>query len=273
MAIKADYHIHTHHSEDSTAPMEDMIKQAISKGLSEICFTEHMDLDFPDYPDMPPHPFILNPLPYREEYLKYRDIYSGRIALKFGVEIGMQTHVAKENTDFIRRNDFDFVIGSIHLIDNKDPYYPDFWDNASVDERIKRYFKTTLENIIEFNDFDVLGHLDYITRYAPKTDNVYTYDKYSDLIDPILVYLIDEGKGLDCNSQMLSKDISFDPNPSPAIISRFRQLGGEIITFGSDAHRPDVIACGFDKMRDIALSCGFTGYYTFEKRKPIFHSL
>ncbi len=273
MPIIADYHLHTHHSEDSTAPMEDMIKSAIDKNLLEICFTEHLDLDYPKCPDLPEHPFLLDVESYREEVLKYQALYKDKLTIRFGVEIGMQTHIAKENADFIKRNDFDFVIASIHLVDKKDPYYPDFWEGKSSEEVFKRYFESTLENIRLFDDFDVLGHLDYATRYAPDSDLVYSYDKFSSCIDPILSYLAQNNKGLDLNSKLLSRDNNLNPNPRPEIIKRFKELGGRIITFGSDAHKKEPVACGFDKMRQIALDCGFTEYYTFDKRNPIAHSL
>ncbi len=273
MPIIADYHLHTHHSGDSQAPMDDMIKSAIEKGLSEICFTEHMDMDYPKCSDLPDDPFTLDVDAYRDEVLKCKEIYNGRITIKFGVELGMQEHIASQNLNFISQNDFDFVIASMHLLDRKDPYYPDFWEDRSSEDVFKRYFESTLENLKAFDDYDVLGHLDYATRYAPDSKQIYSYSRFSSYIDPILSHLVNENKGLDLNSKLLYADISSNPNPSPDIIRRFKELGGKIITFGSDAHKPDPIACGFDKMRSIALECGFTEYYTFDRRRPIAHSL
>ena len=273
MSIQADYHMHTHHSGDSEAPMKDMIERAIALGLKEICFTEHMDLDYPTCYDLPPEPFTLIAGPYFEECRKYREIYKDKIAVRIGVEIGMQAKSVSGNNSFIEENDFDFVIASIHLVDGKDPFYKSFWETDTVENMFKRYFDVTLENITLFNNFDVLGHLDYMSRYVPEGDRTYSYERFSDRIDPILKYLSDHGKGLDFNSKILRSDPNADPNPSPAALSRFRELGGKIITFGSDAHKPDTIACEFDRMRRIALSCGFTQYYTFEKRTPIPHAL
>ncbi len=274
MQIAADYHLHTHHSGDSKAPMKDMIEQALLRGLKEICFTEHMDLDYPECYDLPKNPFTLDISAYREELFKYKELYRDKITIRFGIEMGMQPSCLKENRQIVRSNDFDFVIASIHLVDGQDPYYESFWTGGSIEDRYRRYFDATLENIRLFSDFDVLGHLDYMSRYVfPKNDTTYSYERFKDLIDEILKHLADSGKGLDINSKVLASDPDGIPNPCPEVIRRFKELGGRIITFGSDAHAPAGIAAGFERLRDIALSCGFTEYYTFEKRTPIPHAL
>ena len=119
MSILADFHMHTHHSGDSEAPMKDMIESAISKGLTHICFTEHHDSDYPTCYDLLDLPFILDPVPYREEYLRYKEAFAGKINIGFGVEIGMQTQIAKENLAFVKEQPYDFVIASQHLVDKR----------------------------------------------------------------------------------------------------------------------------------------------------------
>ncbi len=274
MPILSDYHLHTHHSGDSKAPMEDMIKRAVELGLKEICFTDHMDLDYPDCYDLPKDPFTLDIPAYRSELFKYKEMFADDITVKYGIEIGMQKSCLEANKSIVRDNDFDFVIASIHLVDGLDPYYESFWSGDTVENIYNRYFDATLENITLFSDFDVLGHLDYMSRYVfPKDDKTYSYERFNDRIDEILKYLADNGKGLDINSKVLASDPDGTPNPCPEAIKRFKELGGRIITFGSDAHAPAGIAAGFDRLRDIALSCGFTEYYTFEGRSPIAHEL
>lgn len=271
--IPADYHMHSHNSGDSTAPMGDMVRSAIEKGLKEICFTEHLDLDYPDFPDLPPEKFDLNIPAYKNELLKYKERYKDKITVKFGIEVGMQPQVTDENMKIVGENDFDFVIASVHLVDKRDPFYADFWSQGSVEDTFRRYFEITSENIKLFTDFDVLGHLDYIARYVPEGDTTYSYERFKDQIDEILSYLARNGKGLDFNSKVLSRGDNLLPNPCPAALKRFKELGGEIITFGSDAHRPETIGCEFEKMRQIALECGFTHYYTFDHRVPTAHKL
>ncbi len=271
--LPADYHMHSNNSGDSKAPMEAMIKSAIDKGLKEICFTEHNDLDYPEFPDLEPGTFDLDIPFYKEELFKLRDKYKDQITVKYGIEIGMQPQVAKDNMKIVSENDFDFVIASVHLVDKKDPFYGDFWGWDKIENIFKRFFDITLENLKLFTDYDVLGHLDYIARYVPNGDTTYSYARFKEQIDEILAHLAKNGKGLDFNSKVLGYSDTLLPNPCTEALKRFKELGGEIITFGSDAHRPETIGCEFAKMRQIALDCGFTHYYTFDHRKPTAHEL
>ncbi|WP_034446476.1 histidinol-phosphatase HisJ family protein [Butyrivibrio sp. AE2032] len=273
MPITSDFHMHSNHSGDSSTPMEDMIKSAIDKGLSEICFTEHLDLDYPDTPDLPPEPFTLDVPSYKKELFSLKDKYKDKITLRFGIEIGMQAQVTKENLAIAKSDSFDFIIASQHLVDRRDPFYPDFWAPDTVENIFNRFFDQTLENIKLFSEFDVLGHLDYISRYVPEGDTTYSYERFADKIDPILEYLIANDKGLDVNSKVLAYSDILPPNPCPEALKRYKELGGALITFGSDAHTPDKIGCCFDTIRQIALDSGFTEYYTFENRKPVAHKL
>ena len=271
--LPADYHMHTHNSGDSDTPMKDMIESAIEKGLSEICFTEHMDLDFPILEEVPEGTFTLDIPAYHAEVLSYQKQYQDKIAIKYGIELGLQPQIVAENTKVIKSNDFDFVIGSIHLVDKKDPYYPYLWEGQKEHDIIRRFFELTLENIQAFDDFDVLGHLDYIVRYAPSGVPDYSYDMYKDVIDEILKVLVSKNKGLDLNTKAALFKGGANTNPSEEVLRRFHELGGRLITFGSDAHVPGGIAGSFDKATELAKSCGFEEYYTFEKRIPTAHKL
>ncbi|WP_029230693.1 histidinol-phosphatase HisJ family protein [Butyrivibrio sp. VCB2006] len=271
--LPADYHLHTHNSGDSEAPMKDMVESAISKGLTEMCFTEHMDLDFPITEQVPEGLFTLDIPPYEKDLFSYREEYKDRIAIKYGIELGLQPQILADNKAIIQNHGFDFVIGSVHLLDHKDPYYySNYWSAQDEDSVIRRYFESTLENIKLFSDFDVLGHLDYIVRYTPSKGADYSYFKYKDIIDEILSLLIEMKKGLDLNTKALVSG-NENPNPGIDILKRYHELGGRIITFGSDAHVPDGVAGCFDKAKDIALKCGFDSYYTFTKRVPCANTL
>ncbi len=265
--LPADYHMHSNHSGDSDTPMKDMIESAIKRGLSEICFTEHMDLDFPVTIEVPEGLFTLDIPAYKRDLFSYKEKYKDKITIKYGIELGLQMQITDTNSALIKENDFDFVIGSIHLLDKKDPFYPKAWEGRDEKEVIKRYFESTLENIQAFNDYDCLGHLDYIVRYAPSGAPYYSYNMYKEIIDEILVTLVKNGKGLDLNTKALFRG-SKEPNPPADVLKRFYELGGRIITFGADAHTPEGIAGSFDKAREIAMNCGFTEYYTFDKRVP-----
>lgn len=272
MPITADFHMHSSYSGDSNTPMEQMIQQAIRSGMSRICFTEHQDFDYPGSDEIPADYFLLNTDAYLYDLIRMRQKYEDRIRISFGVELGLQPHLAERHARYVNSFDFDFVIGSSHVCHGQDPYYSSFYTGRPEEEAYREYFVSILENIRHFHDFDVYGHLDYVVRYGPSKDKDYTYEKYRDIFDPILELLLELGKGLELNTGGLKHGLS-QPNPCLAILKRYRAMGGEIITIGSDAHRPEQIGYAFDRAAEILKECGFSHYTTFQKRLPAYHRL
>ncbi len=272
MPITADCHLHSSFSGDSDTPMEEMILQGIRLGLTHMCFTEHNDFDYPatqeDFAGM----FELNPDAYLYDFIKLKEKYAGQIHLCFGLELGLQPHLAKRNASFAKGHTYDFIIASSHICNGKDPYYPSFYEGRKQDEAYLEYFESILDNLKSYSNFDVYGHLDYVVRYGPKKDDGYCYEAYRDILERIIERLISMGKGLEINTAGLAKGLR-TPNPCPDILKRYRELGGEIITAGSDAHSPGQIAHAFGRAADILKDCGFRYYATFEKRSPSFHKL
>lgn len=261
-----DCHMHSSFSGDSGTPMEDMIKKAAETGLQGICLTEHLD---PDYPDIYNLDFSLDIEKYYETLVALREKYTSKIDVRFGIELGLQPHLADLFSGLLEKYPFDFVIGSSHLANGIDPYYPDFFDGRSEEEGYREYFASILENIKSFDKMDVYGHIDYIVRYGPNKNKYYSYEKYQDILDEILRVLIERGKGIELNTGGYHYGLG-EPNPCTAVIRRYHELGGEIITAGADAHTPDRIAYAFDKAAQVLLSCGFTHYTVFKDRKPEF---
>ncbi len=272
MSIKTDFHMHSSFSGDSQAPMEDMIKQAISLGFSHICFTEHLDLDFPVTELDPAGKFEVNVDSYLYELLRCRQKYEEQIQIGFGIEMGLQPHLAGKHIEYLAQYPFDFVIGSSHLCHGKDPYYAPFYENRSEDEAYEEYFVSILENIQAFSGFDVYGHLDYVVRYGPNSDKYYSYAKYNDLFDSILKALIEKGKGIEINTGGLKKGLK-DLHPCRDILKRYKELGGEIITIGSDAHDPSRIGAEFERAKESLVEAGFEYYTIFKERKAEFIKL
>ena len=274
LLLPADYHLHTHHSGDSDAPMEKTIESAIARGLKTICITEHMDFDYPVFENVPEGLFEVDTDAYHAEHKELSSKYKDKINVRFGIELGLQPHLAERNKAYLEKYPFDFVIGSNHLCHTKDPYYPSFYEGRELKDAYIEFFESTLENIQAFDNFDVLGHLDYLVRYAPGQESNYNYMDYTDITDKILTLIIEKGKGLDVNTKALYSDPPFEnPNPCKGILTRYKELGGEIITFGSDAHKPENVAGGFEKAVQIVRACGFTKYCTFSARKVEFHNL
>lgn len=272
MPITADFHLHSSFSGDSDAPMETMILKGIGLGLTEMCFTEHNDFDYPVTEQDPPGLFELNPDAYLYDFLKLREKYAGRIALSFGLELGLQPHLSRQNASFVKAHDYDFIIGSSHLCHGRDPYWPSFYEGRAQEEAYREYFESILENLKTYSNFDVYGHLDYVVRYGPKKDEGYSYEMYREIFDKILTRLVDMEKGIELNTAGLAKGMR-EPNPCAGVLKRYRELGGEIVTVGSDAHGPGQIAHAFGRAAAILKDCGFRYYATYEKRRPVFHKI
>lgn len=260
-----DTHMHSQYSGDSDAPQDSMANAAIEKGLAGICFTDHLDIDYPDEPDL----FLLDLPNYTASVLAQKEHFDSRLSVCLGVELGLQPHLASLHTDILQQYPFDFVIGSSHVVHGFDPYYPAFYVGRTEETCYQEYFESILENVLAFDDFDVYGHIDYVVRYGPYRNTHYSYRKYADIIDNILRLLIEKGKGIEINTGGFKYGLNH-PNPTEDIIARYRELGGEIITIGADAHQPEHIAYDFAKVPDILKEAGFRYYTVFKQRKPHF---
>ena len=174
--------------------------------------------------------------------------------------------------EYVSSYPFDFVIGSVHVVNRMDPYYGEFFEDKTDAEAYRQAFLETLTDIRAIKDFDVLGHIDYIVRYGKEKEKYYSYTKFSDEIDEILKYLIAHGKGIELNTAGFKYGLGFC-HPHPDILKRYCELGGEIITIGADGHKPEHIAYDFEKVAPILRECGFKYYTEFKERKPVFKQL
>lgn len=270
-----DTHLHSEFSGDSTADPKDQVEAAIKLGLDGICFTEHHDPDYPKDPEGNDVCWIQKDFQgYRERILKLKYEYIDRIEILWGVELGLQPHLSAEFKRLTRELPFDFVIGSSHLAHGRDVYFPDYFEGRSEEEAYTEYFVSILENLsaIDPEIYDSYGHLDYVVRYGPNKNRNYSYRKYADLIDEILRKLIWLGKALEVNTAGFKYGLKH-PHPTEDVIRRYRELGGEMITIGADAHKPEHIAYDFGRLPELLRSCGFRYYTVFRNRDPEFLSL
>ena len=258
--LLSDSHIRTMFSSDSEENPVNVVNNAISLGFKHICFTDHNDFDAPledgkvmfdlDFP----------------EYIKYfqnlKESYKDKINIHIGVEQGLCRSAADRINDYDKNHILDFIIGSSHLVYGNDPYYPKFWEGRNIDEVINAYYESILDNLDTCNNFDIYGHIDYIIRYIPDKSYKYNYKNFSDIIDEVLKKIIYNGKGIEINTAGLRYGLNAT-NPSAEIVLRYRELGGEIITIGSDAHYSRDIGSGFDIAYDMLKSCNFKYYNIF----------
>ena len=235
--------------------------------MHEICFTDHIDYDYPKENGI--NEFLFEPSAYFEELFSLKDEFRNRLKIKIGVETGLNQSTIAPNKELIHSYPFDFVIGSSHIIDGKDPYYPDYWEGQNPNDIIEHYYESVLDIATVYDDYDVFGHIDYIRRYVPDKSYVYIHDDFTDIIDMILKNIIAKGRGLEFNTRGLSNGItSFVPTIS--LFKRYHDLGGEIVTLGSDAHNVKKLGFGFRTARDILINTGFKYIATFEQREATF---
>lgn len=272
MSISADFHLHTDFSSDSATPMEDMILSGIAKGLKTMCFTEHMDYDYPVPSDKPELTFLVDTDTYLAKTKELASKYAGKCEILFGIELGVQPHLYDDLKKLTTFYPFDFVIGSTHLIDGVDPYFPEFFESRGEKAAYERYFEYCVENIRAFPELDSFAHLDYIVRYGPNQNKYYSYKEYSDYIDEVLKLLIYNGIALEVNTGSFKYGLNVT-NPNFDIIKAYHRMGGELITVGSDAHVPEFVANKFDVVSDLLSEAGFKYYTEFRERKATFVKL
>lgn len=257
-----DYHMHSRVSFDGQDTGLSMARAARNAGLTEICFTDHIDYD----PSGTIGNMAFDTAAYNAEY---EDLEIPGLKIRLGVECGM----TRDNLDQLRkdvnRRDFDFVLGSIHFVDGLDVYMPPFWKGKTVFEAERRCLEETLACVQVHTDYDVLAHLTYIGKTMGHPDpRTVKFSDHRELIDEILRLLADKGKGLELNTSGMDRCGGFLPTAD--FFRRFKELGGQIVTVGSDAHQ--CARVGQYSKEACQLLKDIFGYVcTFEGRKPIFH--
>lgn len=266
----SDFHVHTSFSVDSQAPAREQIDAAIRLGMKEICITDHHDLGTGH---MCHKDYTVDVPAYFQALSELREEYRGRIFVRYGIELGLMLREKEYLEALAPTIPADFIIGSNHFIDGYDVYDQNFYkDNGSEKGAYRRFFESSLARVQALDCFDSLGHLDYVVRYGPTKNTNYRPEEYMDVIDEILRVLISKGKALECNTAGFKYGLGH-MHPYEEILKRYRELGGELLTVGSDGHRPNEVGGYFEQTAEILKSCGFRYYTVFHERKPVFLNL
>lgn len=285
MKMRIDYHIHTEFSDDSDYAMEQVIKDAIKKGFDELCFTDHVDYgikkdwDEPGEmiyrkggagePDQMPVANVDYPV-YYKTFQKMKELYQDEISLKFGLEFGMQAHTVEKYEKLFSRYPFDFIILSVHEIEDKEFWDQGFQNGMTQQEYNERYYEEMLYLVKNYHNYSVLGHMDLITRYDKA--GVYPFEKLKPILTKILKTVIADGKGIEINTSSHRYGLK-DLTPSRDILKLYKELGGKIITIGSDSHKPEHLGAFVDETKEELKALGFEQICTFDKMKPVYHNL
>ena len=270
-AMYPDYHLHTEFSADCKTPIRDVIASAQAKGMNEICITDHYDHDFPS--GIAECNFDLEFERYFSTLRSLKKELAPDFQLKIGIEQGLMPSTCEAMSDFSSRYPcLDFIICSTHVVDGFDPYYPAYFEKWGEAGGYRRYFEEILYTVEHFKDYNVYGHLDYIVRYGPTKAENYKIGDYLELFEAIFRRILDEGKGIEVNTGSLYRGMDF-AHPHPELLKLYKEMGGEIITFGSDAHDAIHQGHGFAEAAELCRSLGFKYYCTFSKLQPEFHPL
>ncbi len=275
----ADMHIHTAgFSGDAQLLSSELAKAAGEHPGVLFCTAEHYDYDYPE-----PHRQLICDIDrYSSEHAGakacYEDAFSSRYPILFGIEYGYQNHLADYYDNFSSLFPFDCVIGSVHMIgdDNTDPYY---YREVFLEEKAivyRKYLEGIAGMLRDCRGFDIVGHYDYISRYSGYPDPKFRYREFPDLFDEIFRLAVAGGRAIELNtssSAYLKAKGHPDFMPDPDIFIRYRELGGEMVSFGSDAHRaPDLLRLS-DEAAAFLRRCGFRYLTGFREREPFFYEI
>ncbi|MDO4648830.1 MAG: histidinol-phosphatase HisJ family protein [Eubacteriales bacterium] len=280
-----DYHVHSEFSDDSEYEMEQVVKDAISMGMRELCFTDHVDYgikrDWDDprgmlyrkggkgEPERMPVANVDYP-GYAEKIKLLQEKYRDRITIKLGMEFGMQRHTIAAYEKLFAGYPFDFIILSVHEVEDKELWTGDLRRGISRQEYYEKYYMEMLAITEKFHNYSVLGHMDLIARYDEEGE--YPFEKVRPYIEKILKTVIADGKGIEVNTSCYRYGLS-DLTPSIQILEMYRDLGGKILTIGSDSHKEEHLGDYIPETLTQLKAMGFKEICTYEKMQPIFHTL
>ena len=262
-----DCHMHTRFSTDGHMEAEEACIASIKLGLEGIAITDHLDYDYPGEES-----FLIDFDEYFSRITPITEKYKGRLKIIKGIEVGIQPQVIDKSINVINSYPFDYVLASVHIVDRADPYKEGFYTGKTKTEVYGRYLEEIHFMISNMKSFDMVGHFEYIIRRADYADRTLRYADHSDLFDLIFRKLIELGRGFELNTATFRSgrpDAEYDIN----VLKRYRELGGEMICLGSDAHRTEHIAARFDYYAQLIREAGFKYTVHFEDRKPVFDKL
>ncbi|MBR4756099.1 MAG: histidinol-phosphatase HisJ family protein [Bacteroidales bacterium] len=274
-----DTHNHSQFSFDGKATtVEKSVKAAVDAGLGGICFTDHCDFYVPEMKGQfePRVSEVFDVQAQQAEVDRVAAMVAdgafGRaVAKKFkvlkGIEVGLEDHSRELNKNLLAAQSFDQVTVSVHYLEDTDPYYGPYYKGKNWKEAYGRYLETLLREMKRLGDFDIMGHFDYIARYAPYPKESILYRDFPGLMDEILKYLAENGKGLEINTKTYKPYGLRTPQLDRDILMRFMELGGEVICLGSDSHKPEQVGLKFDYFAQYVKMFGFRRLGHFEGRR------
>ncbi len=267
-----DYHIHSQYSGDIPAgkgsTVNELCEAAIQKGFREIAITDHCDIDGVYYGAFPK----LDIAGVYRDIVKARAQYAGRLNILFGIEIGQAWHMPKEAKFLIDRFEFDYVIGSVHsvrgILDFADLKMREMSDGELL--ALWEKYIGEMKELLDWGYFSTLAHITYPYRYlkfAGRESLIDLEKKGRAYFEDILKKAIEKGVSLEVNTSGLRQGLG-QTLPNTDLIKFYKELGGEMITIGSDAHHARNLGADIRETAELLKSLGFQYITRYQDRKP-----
>ncbi len=261
--IVSDSHTHSCFSHDGTDSVSLLCSHAVEIGLYALTITDHFECNIVEERN---YMQALNDS--YNETKRTATTFEDKLRVFKGIELGQATQNLKAAESILSQCDFDFVLGSMHNIRGLQDFYLLDYDKLEIHDLLSTYFDELLE-LVAWGKFDSLSHLTYPLRYITGEHHTQvSYDLYKDRVDSVLKALIEQNKALELNTSGLRQAIG-KTLPCPQVIKRFRELGGQYLTVGSDAHRHADIGSGLEAGYEIAQQAGFSHITIFINREPV----
>lgn len=264
-----DSHIHSEFSHDSTAKLSDICLFAKMRGASGITVTDHCDM----------HKITaLSDMEHIKNSVKstHGDF---EIKVMSGMELGDGFTNVELSAEAARSEDFDFILCSCHafatmrtVTDKFQRGDFNFFKNAD-DEILSAFLTRYYDNLVfsaEKLDYDSLAHITFPFRYINGLAERYKYrpENYMNKIEAVLETAVARRKAIEINtSGLMTNWGEFMPNRD--ILKKYFDMGGRLVTLGSDAHKPEFVTGGIKEAISILREIGFQEYFYYEKRKPV----
>ena len=258
-----DYHIHSTCSGDGLSSMQEQIQASLDKGVGKLCFTEHVDIGIVG------DKFDTDLDLYARTFEEAKRAFP-KLPLFMGLELGYVRKDVPGLQARCARLPLDFHLLSIHLVNGIDPFDVDiFFNNKSREQAAVEYLQAVLESVREYPDYDAVAHIGYVFKFTGDRFPPLRYEDAPELMDEILKTIIQRGKALELNTSRWNGQ----GMPGQDVFRRYKELGGELVTLGSDSHRVNSVANGFAQATEQLKSLGFGYLATYEKRRLVMEKL
>lgn len=269
--IECHFHNRISFDCEPSVTLDAMCAAAIRAGVGTLAMTNHYELDSVLAGRLTPPDLGAE----EDELLAAREKYAGRLTVLRGIELGQAYTSLEECEKLLRARPYDVVLGSVHILSNGADFY-DYRNTTLSDEQYRAMWEDYLGLLLKnasVAPVDVQTHITYPLRYIPASRRFRITGlpgRELEQFEPILRKLVERGIALEINTSTVRRPNACLPEPDPGLtlLKRYRELGGELLSMGSDAHRPADLAADLREGARLAEQAGFRYLTVFRERKP-----